>query len=273
MQNLSFAIYLFYTAAITHLFAACESDEMTVEPDVSKNALSVQGSAGPPAAERAVIGDDGPSLPVTMRWVEMKPRATVETDALYLEIENRSVSDFMLRARLICHGLMQMKSIDVEGLYLPTGETAMLHVPARDVPIQLTSGAAQARMEILLNEIEDGTEDTRQVRYLTPAINYRHGPRYQGLSIFDETALMQQHGGILVGDPTGAKSPQEIVGRVLEPDKRFRNVLLSDETFEHSGGRVLGMVIGSEEPGEATNPKENEIMGEPEPSEENKEVL
>jgi hypothetical protein len=254
------------TFAVASAIAACDSEQNAQQTAESTKAIlsSPVNTTPSDSVDKAVLDNEGPSLPVVMRWVDIKPGETATTDTLYLEVENVSRFDFILRARLICHGLLKMKEyLDVKGFNLPAGDKVMLQVPADEMPIQTTVGAAQARMEILLNRIKDGAEDARQLRYLTPAINYRHGSGYKDITLFDDAALMKQHGGMLSGTSAGIKSLDEVMGRVTDSKGGFRDVTLSDETFmDKNGARVLGIRIGNEPPGTNTNPDEIDAMEE-----------
>ena len=116
-----------YFLVVTHLFAACDSDDLTTETSASQNALSVQVPKNTMEAHQENTDDDGPSLPVSTKWVELESRKTVKTDALYLEVTNRSNSDFILRARLNCYGFMTMNaSFDIEATPLLAGETTIV---------------------------------------------------------------------------------------------------------------------------------------------------
>ncbi len=194
--------------------------------------------------EASVVGGDGPSRPVSLTWIDMVPGDTASAGGLALQVKNLSPNDYKVGARLLCNGLINKTAdIDLGKRGLSHGETAVFAVDAEEVPIQTTSGAAQARMEITLSRETEAGVSTR--RMLTPVVNYRHGAGYQNLLVFDERTLIEQHGGMLSGTGAEITEAGQVLGRVADGVGGFEDVKLMDPGFAvEQDGQVIGWETG-----------------------------
>jgi hypothetical protein len=174
----------------------------------------------------------------------MVPGDTANAGGLALQVKNLSQNDYRVGAKLLCNGLINRTAdFDLGQRDLAVGETMIFAVDADEVPIQTTSGAAQARMEITLaRETEAGASARRM---LTPVVNYRHGVGYQSMLVFDERTLIEQHGGMLSGTGAEITEAGQVLGRVADGIGGFEDVKLMDPGFAvEQDGQIIGWETG-----------------------------
>lgn len=207
-----------------------------ISEDVSLSAE--QGDSPTPQSETTSgLTNDGPVLPISMRWIDFERGKAVESDFLAMDVENRTKFDYEITAELSCSGMMSFKRVVPFGRRgIQAGQRTVFSVPAERVPIQVTDGAAQAIVRFTLTRLKNG-EPINSVRYYSTAINYRHEADYKHLKIFDEATLIRDYGGKFTSMAPGLDKKQETVGRVIEDNGELREVKASDEAFvvRHDG--------------------------------------
>jgi hypothetical protein len=222
------------------VLAGCDGEETVLGIDQAPGAV-VEDLVD---EESVVMGNDGPSMPVQMEWIDMAPAVTSSTNRMALQVTSLSQNDYKVVAKLLCNGLINKEAeVVLDEIDLAAGESVVISVDAVDLPIQTMSGAAQARFELSLSrETEAGTSETR---LLTPVVYYRHGASYEGLQVFDERALMEQHGGRISGIGAGLEESGQVLGRVANVEGAFDEVKLMDNDFAvKQGGKIIGWESG-----------------------------
>ena len=195
-----------------------------------------------------VTANDGAVLPITMQWLSFSKGEVSESSDLSMEIGNISENDFTLTVNIVASGLMSMtRTAKVGEWKLPAKETVVAAIPASDIPLQVTAGAAQARMEIVLSMQSPAAGEEESLRYFSSVVSYRHDANYERLSIFDEETLMNQFQGILFEMPSGALESPVTLGRVIDEKGNIREVKSTDEEFvvTTENGAVAGYETGA----------------------------
>lgn len=223
-------------------------DPAGADPVSASSAVSDQSAVSEKESKEIVTANSGPVLPVTMKWLDFAKGSEVASGNLSMEIKNISNIDYTLNVGIVSSGLLSTTMTGKVGTWnLPAGETVIATIPASRVPVQVTNGSCQARMELSLSTQSSTAEKVQTVRYVSSIVNYRHASDYKSLSMFDEETLINQFQGKLFEMPKGAEKSAVTLGRVLDEEGNVREVKSTDAAFvsKSASGAIAGYQTGA----------------------------
>ncbi len=212
--------------------------------DHQKPSRLVQALTNQGETEASSHGDVTPEL-LRLRWENVGAPESSRAQARRLTIENVSDVEITVTPLLRCNGLMKY-SFDLElgsATIKPGGQKGFV-VPAAKLPIQTSTGVAQASLDV---KMEIATPDGPvQRQMVTSAFYYRHSEDYQEFQVFSQRELLRNGKARLYGfGQRSDKNQNRVVGRIANGTGGFRHVKEEDFAVVKDGV-VVGYEMGME---------------------------